>query len=141
MKLIIILMTLLLTSYTYADRQVDRAETVHALNPWSRMDSHYFKTRAMCMQYFKSGQMDKDEWYEKLNEYCEKHNVLVSVCSVCNDITDVKKDGCGISHGYCYDCLIKVYKEMELEPDEDLLHVKDEMNRKNKMWSIYLEKS
>jgi len=103
---------------------------VSALTPWTAMDKHDFKVRSMYEYYVVQGQMNKDKWQEKLSKYCKGQNVIVSVCSYCDLILGVKKGGQSISHGACYACLDKVYKEMNLMPDPQMPRARKELNEK-----------
>ena len=99
-----------------------------SLSPWSSMDNHFFRAVAI-QKYYKD--------ISHLESYAEDNDMIISVCSVCGIVTNVKEsEGGGISHGYCPDCAMQMWRDMKRQVPDKLFKAKEELDKKYRCYEM-----
>ena len=113
----------------------------NSLPVWTKMDCQEFRVKAMEQNWYRSGKLTQEEWYDKLDKHCSSNNMYPSVCSYCDCVIKLNIGLAGISHGICPNCMEKAWKELDMLPDQEMLDAKKAFNERGKLFKVYLQRS
>jgi hypothetical protein len=63
-----------------------------------------------------------NKWHreKKLFEFAKINGMCINMCAECKKVTgasyQAKEGSQGLSHGYCYPCVVKMYQDMQMDP-------------------------